>query len=108
MNKEAACTIYNKTVASVLILIDQQGRFSAYIRRFWSYSMYFTIQTIASLVSMKEQFIPSTYGTDRKGFESLPIVTEQQRQYVESVAVTTHGFGGSNTGVLIKNRKVKE
>ena len=65
------------------------------------------VQTISSLISMKEQFIPATYGTDKKGFESLPIVTEKKPQLVESVAVTTHGFGGSNTGLLITNRKVR-
>ncbi|OMP66174.1 hypothetical protein BTO28_13720 [Domibacillus epiphyticus] len=65
------------------------------------------VQTIASLISMKEQFIPATYGTNKKGFESLPIVTKKQQQHIESVAVTTHGFGGSNTGLLIRNMRVR-
>jgi 3-oxoacyl-(acyl-carrier-protein) synthase len=65
------------------------------------------VQTIASLISMREQFIPATFGTNKKGFESLPIVTEKKRQRVESVAVTTHGFGGSNTGLLITDVQVR-
>lgn len=60
-------------------------------------------QAIASMISMREGFIPATFGTDKKGFESLPIVTEKQEKHVSSVAITTHGFGGSNAGLLITN-----
>ncbi|WNS79501.1 beta-ketoacyl synthase N-terminal-like domain-containing protein [Domibacillus sp. DTU_2020_1001157_1_SI_ALB_TIR_016] len=58
-------------------------------------------QAIASIISIREGFIPATYGTNKKSFESLPVVTEKQEKPVSSVAVTTHGFGGSNTGLLI-------
>lgn len=59
------------------------------------------IQAIAAIISMQEEFIPATVGTDMNGFEHVPVVLENWKKLVQSVAITSHGFGGSNTGLLL-------
>lgn len=59
------------------------------------------IQVISSLLSMEYGFIPPTIKTDAEGFEDLPIVLETQYRSIDSVAITTHGYGGNNTCLLV-------
>jgi len=60
------------------------------------------IQTISSIISMKEGFIPPTIRTDKVGYEELPIVSETRYQDVSSVLITCHGFGGNNGCVYLE------
>jgi 3-oxoacyl-[acyl-carrier-protein] synthase II len=59
------------------------------------------IQVISSLLSMEYNFIPPTIKTDAEGFDNLPIVFETQYRNIHSVAITTHGYGGNNTCLLV-------
>jgi 3-oxoacyl-(acyl-carrier-protein) synthase len=59
------------------------------------------IQVISSLLSMEYGFIPPTIKTNAEGFENLPIVLETRYQNIQSVAITTHGYGGNNTCLFV-------
>ncbi|WP_235782096.1 beta-ketoacyl-[acyl-carrier-protein] synthase family protein [Paenibacillus senegalensis] len=59
------------------------------------------LQVISSLLSMEYSFIPATIKTDAKGFDDLPIVMKTRYEAVEHVAVSTHGYGGNNTCLLL-------
>ncbi|MDQ0270554.1 3-oxoacyl-[acyl-carrier-protein] synthase II [Cytobacillus purgationiresistens] len=55
-----------------------------------------TFQIIASLISLKEQFIPPTIHSNPTKYKNLPIIREKMDAPVESVFITTHGYGGNN------------
>lgn len=59
------------------------------------------LQVISSLLSMEYGFIPRTLKTDAKGFDDLPIVLQTRYETVDHVAVSTHGYGGNNTCLLL-------
>ncbi|WNR44537.1 beta-ketoacyl synthase N-terminal-like domain-containing protein [Paenibacillus roseipurpureus] len=59
------------------------------------------IQVISSLLSIEYGFIPPTIKTNGDGFEDLLIVMETQYKKINSIAVTTHGYGGNNTCLFI-------
>jgi len=58
-------------------------------------------QLVSSLLSINNDFIPKTLTTG-EGFEDLPIVFETAYQKVNSVAITSHGYGGNNACVLLE------
>lgn len=59
------------------------------------------IQTISSLLSIKNSYIPPTIKSTGTGYEDLPIVFDTEERSVDSVLVTTHSNGGNNTVILI-------
>jgi 3-oxoacyl-(acyl-carrier-protein) synthase len=59
------------------------------------------LQVISALVSMEYSFIPPTINTSGYGYEQLPIVFETQYCQVDRVAITSHGYGGNNSCVLL-------
>ncbi|MBW7458234.1 beta-ketoacyl synthase, partial [Paenibacillus sepulcri] len=59
------------------------------------------MQAIASLISIEHQFIPPTIKSSRQGFADLPIVAETRYQEINQIAVTSHGYGGNNTCLLL-------
>ncbi|MFC5448504.1 beta-ketoacyl-[acyl-carrier-protein] synthase family protein [Paenibacillus aestuarii] len=59
------------------------------------------MQAISALISIRDGFIPPTTRSNGCGFEDLPIVFETMRRHVQSVAITSHGFGGNNSCLLI-------
>ncbi|GGD65878.1 beta-ketoacyl-[acyl-carrier-protein] synthase family protein [Paenibacillus nasutitermitis] len=63
------------------------------------------MQAIASLISMEHRFIPPTIKTSRQGFFDLPIVTETLYQDIEQIVITSHGYGGNNTCMLLSKYK---
>jgi len=67
------------------------------------------VQLIAALLGMEYNFIPATIRTNGEGFAELPIVFTKRDCVVESVAITTHGYGGNNSCLLVsKYRKTGE
>jgi 3-oxoacyl-(acyl-carrier-protein) synthase len=60
-----------------------------------------TVQVISAILSMEYGFIPPTIRSLGKGFEELPIVFEIKYCSVESVAITSHGFGGNNGCIYV-------
>ena len=59
------------------------------------------MQTIASIISIEEGFIPPTIKASGNGFEGLPIVFQTTYTNVESVCITAHSSSGNNTCLLI-------
>ena len=59
------------------------------------------MQAISALISIEHNFIPPTIRSTGQGFEDLPIVFETMHKDVDSVAITSHGFGGNNSCLLI-------
>lgn len=53
-------------------------------------------QIISGVLSINEQFIPPTIREGVSAFQHLPIHSRLQNQLVESVLVTSHGYGGNN------------
>lgn len=64
------------------------------------------LQVIASLLSIQHGFIPPTIRTDKKGFETMNIVTKTKYQEVNEVAITNHGYGGNNACAYVKKYKM--
>lgn len=58
------------------------------------------IQTVASLISIQGGFIPPTLKEPDRNHQ-VPIVTETIREKIESVLITSHGYGGNNSCVLV-------
>ncbi|WP_017727057.1 beta-ketoacyl synthase N-terminal-like domain-containing protein [Halalkalibacterium ligniniphilum] len=61
------------------------------------------IQAISALLSIEHSYIPATIRTDLNGFEKLPIVTATRYCKIDRVAVTNHGYGGSNNCFLLSS-----
>jgi 3-oxoacyl-(acyl-carrier-protein) synthase len=59
------------------------------------------IQAIASLISLEHNFIPPTIKCNLKNYLDLPIVTECIYGDVNKVAITSHGYGGNNSCLLL-------
>jgi 3-oxoacyl-[acyl-carrier-protein] synthase II len=59
------------------------------------------MQTVASLISIEYDFIPPTVKTTGYGFGDLPILQETKYCDVNQVVVTSHGYGGNNTCMLL-------
>ncbi len=59
------------------------------------------IQIISALISIEDNIIPPTIKTKGEGFEDLPIVKEIIHTKVDSVVITTHGYGGNNTSLFV-------
>lgn len=62
-----------------------------------------SLQVISALLSMEYGFIPPTIKTEGDGYEDLPIVKSVRYETVNHVAITTHGYGGNNTCLLLSN-----
>ncbi|QDP39923.1 beta-ketoacyl synthase N-terminal-like domain-containing protein [Radiobacillus deserti] len=60
------------------------------------------LQVISTLLSLEHGFIPPTIRTDKKGYESMNVVTQTVYQEVKEVAITNHGYGGNNACAYIK------
>ncbi|MFT8319712.1 MAG: beta-ketoacyl synthase N-terminal-like domain-containing protein [Bacillus sp. (in: firmicutes)] len=58
-------------------------------------------QIIASLISLKEQFIPPTIRAKTTAYANLLINDHILRQKINSVLITSHGYGGNNGCTLI-------
>ncbi|GIP35037.1 beta-ketoacyl synthase N-terminal-like domain-containing protein [Paenibacillus sp. J2TS4] len=63
------------------------------------------LQVISALLSIEYGFIPPTIKTDANGFEDLPIVSSVRYECVDHVAITTHGYGGNNTCLLLSKSR---
>lgn len=59
------------------------------------------IQAIASLISLEGNFIPPTIKSNLEKYTDLPIVTKTIYREVKKVALTSHGYGGNNSCLLI-------
>ncbi|MEH7127727.1 hypothetical protein V7103_05890 [Neobacillus drentensis] len=59
------------------------------------------IQAIASLISIENNFIPATIKSNPLNYADLPIVTETNYSEVNKVAITSHGYGGNNSCLLL-------
>ncbi|MGJ7910791.1 beta-ketoacyl synthase N-terminal-like domain-containing protein [Neobacillus sp. LXY-1] len=59
------------------------------------------IQAISSLISIEHQFIPPTIKWNLTNYPDLPIVTETKYEEVNKVAITSHGYGGNNSCILL-------
>jgi 3-oxoacyl-(acyl-carrier-protein) synthase len=59
------------------------------------------LQVISAALSFEYGFIPPTINTTGNGYEHLPIVFETQYCQVDNVAVTSHGYGGNNSCLLL-------
>ncbi|MFH5182550.1 beta-ketoacyl synthase N-terminal-like domain-containing protein [Paenibacillus sp. TAB 01] len=59
------------------------------------------VQLISSLISLEQQFIPPTIHSDFAGYEHLNIVKETLSRDIQSVAVTSHGYGGNNNTIVV-------
>lgn len=60
-------------------------------------------QMISALISMKEQFIPPTLYANRAEYPNLPIVEKTINTPIESVLITSHGYGGNNGCALLSS-----
>ncbi|XXM73088.1 beta-ketoacyl synthase N-terminal-like domain-containing protein [Lysinibacillus sphaericus] len=58
-------------------------------------------QLISGLISLEKQFIPPTIGYNRKYFPDLPVVEEVLGHTVERVLITSQGYGGANSCMMI-------
>jgi 3-oxoacyl-[acyl-carrier-protein] synthase II len=59
------------------------------------------VQLIASLLSLRDNFIPATTLSDFKGYEHVNIVKETKYCDVQNIAITSHGYGGNNNTIVI-------
>jgi 3-oxoacyl-[acyl-carrier-protein] synthase II len=59
------------------------------------------IQAIASLISLENNFIPATIKSNPEQYSDVPIVTEIIYGEVNKVAITSHGYGGNNSCLLL-------
>lgn len=57
------------------------------------------LQMVSSLISIENNFIPKTKTTLET--EKLDIVTKTTYQSIETVCITTHGFGGNSSCILL-------
>jgi 3-oxoacyl-(acyl-carrier-protein) synthase len=58
-------------------------------------------QLISGIISLEKQFIPPTIGYNRKHFPNLPVVEEVMPLPVERVLITSQGYGGANSCMMI-------
>lgn len=58
-------------------------------------------QLIASLISIENDFIPPTIRSRGEFYPHLPINEHYLERNVQSVLITTHGYGGNNSCALI-------
>jgi 3-oxoacyl-(acyl-carrier-protein) synthase len=58
-------------------------------------------QLISSLISIESQFIPPVIGYEQKSIEGLLIVKETRNEDVERVLITSQGYGGINSCMMV-------
>ncbi|MCP3738096.1 beta-ketoacyl synthase N-terminal-like domain-containing protein [Rossellomorea sp. BNER] len=58
-------------------------------------------QVISSLVSMENHFIPPTISSEKTHYPKLPIRESPLQKEVQSVLITSQGYGGSNSCTFI-------
>ncbi|WP_166805797.1 beta-ketoacyl synthase N-terminal-like domain-containing protein [Jeotgalibacillus sp. R-1-5s-1] len=59
-------------------------------------------QAVSTLISINEQFIPPAVNCDEQVIESLNIVTDRIDQPINHVLITSQGYGGTNSSMVIK------
>jgi 3-oxoacyl-[acyl-carrier-protein] synthase II len=59
-------------------------------------------QLISSLISIENHFIPPVIGYDQKSTDGLLVVKETRREDVERVLITSQGYGGINSCMMVK------
>ncbi|WP_227394642.1 beta-ketoacyl-[acyl-carrier-protein] synthase family protein [Jeotgalibacillus aurantiacus] len=59
-------------------------------------------QAVSTLISINEQFIPPTVNCDKQVIKPMNIVTERINQSINHVLITSQGYGGSNSSMVIK------
>jgi len=62
------------------------------------------LQCISSLISFEYGFIPPTIHTNHDLKSTIPLVTSTLYQEVEQVLITSHGYGGNNSCLLVSRK----
>jgi 3-oxoacyl-(acyl-carrier-protein) synthase len=59
-------------------------------------------QLISSLISIENQFIPAVIGYEQKSIDGLLVVEETRKEDIERVLITSQGYGGINSCMMVK------
>ncbi|MCR8847978.1 hypothetical protein NQ095_06125 [Rossellomorea sp. SC111] len=58
-------------------------------------------QLISAVISLEKQFIPPTIGYNKEYFSDLSVVEDAQPHSIERVLITSQGYGGINSCMMI-------